>query len=67
MIGHGRLKRVAKRIARSWVLSPISARATSATEVKKASKGVVLALCGSNARPYRYVQRIASCHPHRRK
>jgi hypothetical protein len=34
----GRLKRVASTMASNWVLSPISARATTAVEVEKASR-----------------------------
>jgi hypothetical protein len=45
-------------MARSWVLSPISARATSATEVRKASKGVIFARYGTN------VGAIHACSPH---
>src|SRR5258708_7938224 len=36
-MGQGRLNRVASTIARSWVLSPISARATTKAEVNRAS------------------------------
>jgi hypothetical protein len=42
MIGIGFLKRAARMKARSWVLSPISASATSPVEMKKASNVAVL-------------------------
>src|SRR5690554_1953436 len=37
MIGQGRRKRAASNSARSWVLSPISASATTPVDTKKAS------------------------------
>ena len=45
MIGSGRWKRAASTSASSWVLSPISPRATTAVETRKASTG----LSGSDA------------------
>src|SRR4051812_38815827 len=41
-IGQGLRKRAASRMARSWVLSPISAMATRTVETRKASKRQVL-------------------------